>query len=154
MPGISPWAADMEDITSHSKLGHFVQRLAVLLCGCTVYWASIIKKKTKAVVRGHTSRINQSCRYLGLSGGNILSVTFIIWKNSCHGGPQHDSGGMIGLIAQCCMFSPKETLYVSVRTCGRSRLPLDSVFVYSDHFTTQRKGSKYVYVHISVCGTM
>lgn len=45
MPGISPWAADMEDITSHSKLGHFVQRLGVLLCGCTVYWASIHKKK-------------------------------------------------------------------------------------------------------------
>lgn len=66
MPRISPWAADMEGITSHSKLGHFVQRQAALLCGHTVYWTSYYET---TMARGCAGRMNQSCRYFVLSGG-------------------------------------------------------------------------------------
>lgn len=43
---------------------------------------------------------------------SILSIPSVIWKSSSQGGPQHEFGGMIGVIVQCCTSALKSGHYV------------------------------------------
>lgn len=71
---------------------------------------------------------------------SILSIPSIIWKSGSQGGPQHELGGMTGMIVLCCTSSPKSGHYtVFSGLVVNCEIPVYTVSLRWDRFTTEGK---------------